>query len=53
MLLYTRQNIKEPPSAKVYATGVYEDEIHLMDKGWRLVSHKMGTVLPLDSKYFK
>jgi 3-phenylpropionate/cinnamic acid dioxygenase small subunit len=53
MLLYTRQNIKEPLSAKVYATGVYEDEIHLMDKGWRLVSHKMGTVLPLDSKYFK
>jgi len=51
MLLYTQQNLKEPMSAQVYATGVYEDEIRLTDSGWRLVSHKMGTVLPLDSKY--
>lgn len=53
MLLYTRQNLKQPQSARVFATGVYDDEIHLTDKGWRLLSHKMGTALPLDSKYLK
>ena len=51
MLLYTRQNIKEPLSGRVYATGIYEDEIRLTDKGWRLASHKMAMLLPLDSKY--
>ncbi len=53
MLLYTRQNLKKPMSARVFATGVYEDEIRLTDQGWRLISHKMATALPLDSKYLK
>lgn len=51
MLLYSRQNIGQPLSAEILATGIYEDEVLRTEQGWRFVSRTMEVATPLDPAY--